>query len=75
MSGSMSSRGPGGKSALFKSPTFSSNSEANTEEGRLMEVVPLWQARGHAVALSHLQPEGPFDSCGRGERSQPSSCQ
>uniref|UniRef100_A0A3Q4M9Q3 Uncharacterized protein n=1 Tax=Neolamprologus brichardi TaxID=32507 RepID=A0A3Q4M9Q3_NEOBR len=37
MSGSMSSRGPGGKSALFKSPTFSSNSEANTEEGRLME--------------------------------------
>lgn len=39
------------------------------------KVVPLWQARGHAVALSHLQPEGPFDSCGRGERSQPSSCQ
>uniref|UniRef100_A0A3Q2V4U7 Uncharacterized protein n=1 Tax=Haplochromis burtoni TaxID=8153 RepID=A0A3Q2V4U7_HAPBU len=38
MSGSMSSRGPGGKrAALFKSPTFSSNSEANTEEGRLME--------------------------------------
>uniref|UniRef100_A0A3B4H5Q6 Uncharacterized protein n=1 Tax=Pundamilia nyererei TaxID=303518 RepID=A0A3B4H5Q6_9CICH len=41
MSGSMSSRGPGGKSALFKSPTFSSNSEANTEEGRLMEAASV----------------------------------
>uniref|UniRef100_A0AAQ4PBZ0 Uncharacterized protein n=1 Tax=Gasterosteus aculeatus aculeatus TaxID=481459 RepID=A0AAQ4PBZ0_GASAC len=32
MSGSMSRRGPMG-AALFRSPTFSSNSEANTEDG------------------------------------------
>uniref|UniRef100_A0A3Q3J756 Uncharacterized protein n=1 Tax=Monopterus albus TaxID=43700 RepID=A0A3Q3J756_MONAL len=34
MSGSMSSRGP--EAALFRRPTSSSNSEANTDEGRLM---------------------------------------
>uniref|UniRef100_A0A3Q3MAW5 Uncharacterized protein n=1 Tax=Mastacembelus armatus TaxID=205130 RepID=A0A3Q3MAW5_9TELE len=40
MSGSMSSRGesclPEIGAALFRSPTSSSNSEANTEEGRWM---------------------------------------
>uniref|UniRef100_A0A3P9QAC1 Uncharacterized protein n=1 Tax=Poecilia reticulata TaxID=8081 RepID=A0A3P9QAC1_POERE len=36
ISGSMSSRGPERKhrAALFRSPTSSSNSEANTEDGR-----------------------------------------
>uniref|UniRef100_A0A3B3W0N5 Uncharacterized protein n=1 Tax=Poecilia latipinna TaxID=48699 RepID=A0A3B3W0N5_9TELE len=79
ISGSMSSRGPERKhrAALFRSPTSSSNSEANTEDGRwivasfstsfsssssLISEAPLLKCEGPAVTSSE-GPDASFRCC------------
>uniref|UniRef100_A0A4W6G9K6 Uncharacterized protein n=1 Tax=Lates calcarifer TaxID=8187 RepID=A0A4W6G9K6_LATCA len=56
MSGSMSRRG----AALFRSPTSSSNSEANTEEGRLMECS---SSSSSSSSLNSDGPDASFRCC------------
>uniref|UniRef100_A0A3Q2NRK9 Uncharacterized protein n=1 Tax=Fundulus heteroclitus TaxID=8078 RepID=A0A3Q2NRK9_FUNHE len=61
ISGSMSSRG----AALFRSPTSSSNSEANTEDGRWI-VASWWSHQTEitgAVATSSEGPDASFRCC------------
>uniref|UniRef100_A0A3B5KFH8 Uncharacterized protein n=1 Tax=Takifugu rubripes TaxID=31033 RepID=A0A3B5KFH8_TAKRU len=74
MSGSMSNLGPE-SAALFRSPTSSSNSEANTEDGRLMEAacraMSEWSSSSSSAsslwdgpdATSWIGPDDSFRCC------------
>uniref|UniRef100_A0A3B3Y4U5 Uncharacterized protein n=1 Tax=Poecilia mexicana TaxID=48701 RepID=A0A3B3Y4U5_9TELE len=70
ISGSMSSRGPERKhrAALFRSPTSSSNSEANTEDGRWIVASCSSNQTGFGVRLgpavtSSEGPDASFRCC------------
>uniref|UniRef100_A0A672KHP5 Uncharacterized protein n=1 Tax=Sinocyclocheilus grahami TaxID=75366 RepID=A0A672KHP5_SINGR len=54
MSGSISNRG----AALFNKPTSSSNSDANTDEGSLMEAVCMHDKHQHKTSACHQNTSG-----------------